>query len=385
MSLNFVEKAKVFLQSEAAKPGAKEEQIAKTAKELGKWFTKEYVGPRLPFQELMTSSDFGVLIQKVVTDKMQMPVEPDYIGINLFTRTIQIDTNTVFRFPSIGATTAEDVPNNERLPRKDLSFNQSVIAADMLRTGLAFDVDPDLLNDSMYNLLPYYVEAGRRAMVRKKEQKVWDKTLERAFTMFDNSSANPAAWSSGRANDGVTKNGSFSLYDMIDMMGAMMNNGYTPTDFLANPLSWAIWHKDPVLRAQFYTAGQVGQSIWNKKPDDTDSGMQSVFPFGVVYHSTRFMTPKFNQTFSGGLPAATGAANVSDMLLIDRGNPLIIIQREGMTMERWDTQEIAYTTLGFKERYMIEGFDLVRSAVQAKNIRLVQNFEPLYNIGTVVH
>jgi hypothetical protein len=384
--MKFVEKAKTFLESSAGKKQSEDATLDKTAKELAKWFKEDYTGPRMPFKELMTASDFGILFQKVVTDAIRTPVEPEYIGVKLFTRTIQVDSNTIFKIPTITGTTAEDVPHNERLPRKDLGMGQSVIASDMLRTGLAFDIDPDLLTDAMYNLLPYYIAAGKSAMNRKKEEKVWNRCLERAKVMFDNSLPTADAWTNGKAEDGRTQNGSFSLYDMIDMMGAMMNNGYTPTDFLANPLSWAIWHKDPVLRAQFYHAGQVGQNIWSKTPDMSSSGIQGIFPFGVTYHSTRFMTPRFGQSFVGGLPAATGVANVTDMLLLDRNNPLIIIQREGMTMERWDNgPEIDYTSLGFKEKYLIEGFDLVRSAVVAKNIRLVQNFEPLYNVGNVVH
>jgi hypothetical protein len=329
MGLTFVEKA--LAHSEALKLKNKEQDLVKlqrTQEEFGKLFDPKFAGSRLPWQELMSASDFGVLIQKVVTDKLQLPVEPEYLGVKMFTQTLTIDPHTVYKFPILNnAVTAVQVPNNQRIPRQDLAITSHAITADMLRTGIAFDLDPELLNDSMYNLLPYYVEAGRRAMLRAKEEQVWKKCLERAYVMFDNGLANPAAWTTGKGDDARTPNGAFSLNDMIDMMGGMYQKGYTPTDLITSHITWAIWFKDPLIRNQMHNGGQIGQGIWSKLPDISSAGIQSVFPFGVTYHATRFMEPRFGVTLSGGLPAATGTANVSDVLLIDRNDPLLILQK----------------------------------------------------------
>lgn len=351
--------------------------------QLKRTFDPSYKGPRVPFKELMTSSDFGILFQRVVTDRLQMPVEPQYIGVSLFSRTIPLEANTVARFPIMGAVVAADVPNNLPIPRQDPAITQQVMSVDALRSAVAFDLEPELIDDSMYNIIGFLVEAGRRALIRHKEKKVWDECLDRAYTMFDNFSSDSDGWTSGKASNGTTLNGSFAFDDMIDMMAGLVVNGYTPTDLIANPLAWAVWHKDPVLRAQFFTLGQVGNGIWSKSPDISDGGTQSIFPWGVQYHTSRFMPVTFAQTDSDGVPDATGSANVTDFLLIDRNNPVTIVEREGLTTDRWETKEVETITLAMKEKYAVYGFDGGRSAVKAKNIRLVQNFAPLFNVGQV--
>lgn len=372
------------VQKHEAQLGTSVVDFEKKVGNFKKLFRSDYAGARPAFKELMTSSDFGILVQRVITDALQSPVEANYIGIELFSKILRLEPNTVFRFPIMGAVVASFVPNNQRIPRQDPAITQQVLTVDARRAAVAFDVEPELIDDSMYNLLSYFVEAGRAALLRLKEQTVWDTCLDAAHTMFDNENSDTTYWTSGLGPDAATVNGSFSINDMIDMMAGLVVNGYSPTDFIANPMAWAVWHKDPVMRAQFFTMGQIGAGIWSKTPSVEDAGMQGVAPFGVNYHVSRFMPVTFDGTLSAGVPAGTGtAAHLTDFLLVDRSQPIIIVEREGLTSDRWETQEIESVTLAMKEKYAVYGVNQGRAAVKAKNVRLVLNEQSIFNVGQV--
>jgi hypothetical protein len=112
--------------------------FVKSSTEFKKLFDSSYQGPRPDFKELMTSNDFGILFQKVVNDSLSMPVEPEYLGIKLFTRTINLDTATAVRFPIMGAVTATDVPNNRPVPEQDIAMTQQTLTVDDLISAVAF-------------------------------------------------------------------------------------------------------------------------------------------------------------------------------------------------------------------------------------------------------
>lgn len=364
------------------------EDYNNSLKIVKEYFNPEYTGPRPHFQEMITANDFGILFQKVVTDQLQMSVEPQYLGVSLFSKTVQLEANTVYKWPVMGGVEAFEYTANDRIKRQDPAIIMQVTAMDAKRYGVAFDFEPEMVDDSMYNIVSFLVEAGRRALVRKKEQLVWDTTLDNAHVMFDNTLADSNAWTAGKAADAQTLNGSISFDNFIDLMAGLVHNMYSPTDCIINPLAYSILLKDPIMRAQFVTAGQIGQNIWRSVPNTSDSGFQSLSPWGIQYHASRFMPINFNKTtlgtgvLAGNSTSGTGF-NLTDILFVDRNNPVLIVQREGLTTDQWKTQEVEVMTLAMKEKYAVYGFDMGRSANQAKNIALVANHEPVVNIGMV--
>jgi hypothetical protein len=352
------------------------------ATEFKKYFSPDYEGPRVPFTELMTANDFGILLQRIINDQLQMPVEPEYLGVSLFSRTLNVAGATTVRVPIMGAVNAADVPVGQPVPRQDASFTQQMITMDANRSGVAFALDKEVLNDSMYNIMGLLVEAGRRALLRHKEKKVWDAVLAGAHVAYTNTGSDSRGWTNGKGDtgSGLARNGSIAFDDFIEMMGQLMVNGHTPTDMILNPMAWAILHKDPIMRAQFLTQGQVGAAIWNKRPEMNN---QALTPWGIMYHSSRFMPVEFEQTYT--ICGTTGTSgNFTDILMFDRNNPVLIIEREGLQTDQWDSKETDVHTLVMKERYSIYAVDAMRAAIKAEKVRLVPNEQTVFNVGTVV-
>ncbi len=380
--IKFLDMAKAVKENYEAKHGNSDEAKKLNAGVgiLKEMFDPSFKGPRVPFKELMTANDFPILFSRVVTDQLQQPVEPQYLGISTFSRTINVGPAQTLKFPMVGAVTADDIPLGQPIPRRDLTISMQMVTFDSSRSGVAFDIDPDLLNDSMYNLLSFFTEAGRRALLRWKEEKVWNYVRDNAHVIFDNESSDSRGWTSGRGEDGVTRNGSMAYDDFIEMIAQMMQNEYEGTDILLNPMGWAIFHKDPIMRAQWMNGGQIGANIWSKSPELVP---QSITPFGLSYHATRFMEVDLEKVRT--ICGVTGTSgNYLDILMVDRNNPLLILQREGITLDQWQVHETDISTIAMKERYAIYGVDGNRSSVIAKSVRLATNHQPVATVTTVI-
>ena len=367
------------------------EQFLKSVEGLKKFFDNSYFGPRPAFRELMTATDFNVLVQKVVMDQMQQPIEGEYIGINLFSRKISVAPNTTVAFPLMGAIEATQVVPGQMVKRTEPAISMRVASTDALKWGVATDIENDLIDDSLYNIIPYIIEAQRRAMVRKKEELVWKACMDNAHVMYDNANASPTYWTSGHGADAKTLNGSWAFDDLIEMMAGLQVNGYSPTDIIMNPLAYAAFHRDPILRAQFFTMGAIGGAIYSRGPEVSEQGLKNALPWGINYHLSRFIPVSLNGSLTtngtlsglGATSGASGAANVTEMLVVDRGEPIIIIEREAMHNDRIFNQETEVVSLVMKEKYAVYASDQTRGAVRAKNIRLVTNTSPLFTVNTI--
>lgn len=357
------------------------EAIAK--ENLSKLLDPSFKGWRPSFQELMGAQDFSFLVQKVVTDRLQVPPEPEFIGLRLFSRTINLDPNTVFQYPVMGQVSASDVPMGRPIPAQDLDFTVRIMASSTKRSAIAFDVEKDLLNDAMYDLIPFFVDAGNRALNRHKEKKVWYAAVDEAHVVFDNENSDPNFWTTGKHTDGVTPNGSICYDDFLMLFAGLVANGYAPDAIIGHPLAWAVWHKDPLLRAQFYHMSSIAQNIFSKMPGISDSDTSALMPWGIRPYNSRFMPIDLNGTLTGGVALGSGTAMITDFLVIDSGNQVVIASTEAPSMDRWDVNELDTSRIVMKEKYEVYGIDYENSAVKAKNIRLVDNHKPLFNAGMV--
>ena len=91
-------------------------------------------------------------------------------------------------------------------------------------------------------------EAGR-AMARHKEQKAFNEWLTHGHIVFDNElrKQDPVKW----AEAGTTGldylgnyNDTLAVEDLLDLIIAVYNNEYTPTDLVMHPLAWTAFAKN---------------------------------------------------------------------------------------------------------------------------------------------
>src|SRR4051812_4375892 len=99
---------------------ARVKQFAETEKLLADLIRPHRDRPRqapfIPMKEAVHTADFRVLFPKVISNLLQAPVEPMYIGQSLLARTIQVDGNRMIEFPTYAPIRAEELSDTQELP-----------------------------------------------------------------------------------------------------------------------------------------------------------------------------------------------------------------------------------------------------------------------------
>lgn len=335
--------------------------------------------PKLSMQEAVHSADFKILFPRIVTQILQRPQEPIFIGQNLLARTINVDGSSMISFPSLGAIRAFELTDTQEPPEQDPSFSQNITELRTRRFGLKLEMTNDVIRESQWDIVGLYVEQAGNAMMRKKEELIFREYELRAHVSFDNSLTDTSKQTTGVKSDGVTKNGTFDHDDLLTMIANLGTNGYTPTTVILHPLAWAIWARDPYLRFQLLHKGGVGQVFGDFGIDP--ASMQAHIPFGLDVVVSPFQTLNYNTALTTGV---TGTAeNYTTITVVDRNSSLLLLQRTPMSMVQFENPLRDIQTMMFQERYGLAVLDGGRSATVAKNVRIDQNFKPVYTIRQV--
>ncbi len=342
--------------------------------------------PDISIAEALQSADASILFPRAISDIMMRGREPMMIGQTVLAKTIQAPQARSIEFPSVGALRAFDVAETEEYPEQSPAFTRMFIEIKVTKSGLAFGVSHEIIEDSMWDILGYMIEAAGYALMRHKEQKLFNEALAKGHPVFDNSVNDPNFWTHGMRNGSY--NYTLHFDDLIDALGALVAHEYVPTDIVMHPLAWTVFAKDPILRAQFLTGGQIGQSVWSTMPQFD----QSVnVPWNINYVVSPFMPIRLRTTISGhsgdgGMypdPSTLPVVNVTDVLIVDRNNALLILQREPMNMEEFEDFRRDTRMMKFRERYGIAALNQGRAIAAIKNIRLDINDAPIFTVRTI--
>ncbi len=338
--------------------------------------TGKYRGPRISMEEALMSPYASILFPKVISDIMLRPKEPIMIGQTLLAKTVMIDNTRSVEFPVLGALRAFDMSEVQEYREQNLSFGEHLTEIKVNKVGLQLAISEDVIKDAMWDVLALYLEAAGYAMLRHKEEKIFWEFTENGHVVFDNSLLNPAAWTAGRdANQNL--NGTIAFDDLIDLMGGIVANEYIPTDILMHPLAWVIFAKDPVLRNVLLTGGQIGQSIWTQIPQ---FDQQVNMPWNINYVVTPFINLSLNTTIATGPASGYANSNVTDVVVIDRQNACVVLQRDAMEIEHFDDPRRDIQLAKLRERYGVGSINAGKAAAVAKNIRIDTNYAPLNTV-----
>ncbi len=173
-----------------------------------------------------------------------------------------------------------------------------------------------------------HLKAAGRAMARHKEEKIFREFTRHGHTVFDNSITTDThphltenelkeAKTTGRGENG-TLNDTLSVDDILDLIIAVMANGYTPTDVLMHPLVWTIFAKNALL-------GSMGRPP--ESPDGSfklgPESIQGRIPFGVTIWLSPFVP--FNRE-----------DRCYDIFVVDRNEVGILLIKDEMSTEQFD-------------------------------------------------
>jgi len=224
-------------------------------------------------------------------------------------------------------------------------------------------------------------------MMRHKEEKIFNTAMENGHVVFDNNVNDPNFWTHGMGSGG-NYNYTVTFDDLIDALGALVAHEYVPTDIIMHPLGWVVWAKDPVLRAQFLTGGQIGQSVWSTLPQfDQNINM----PWNINYVVTPFQPITLRSKLTGHTGSGTAwpnpnslpNANISHVTIIDRNQAVLVLQREPMEMDDFEDWRRDAVWMKFRERYGVAVLNQGRAISMIKNIRLDTNYAPVLSIRQI--
>jgi hypothetical protein len=159
----------------------------------------------------------------------------------------------------------------------------------------------------------------------------------------------------------------------------MLGNRYEPTHFLAHPLAWPIFAKDPLMKAQFYHGGQMGQGIWTRMPSFDQSAN---FPFGIAYVPYYALPYNEADTLTGAL-SSLGSSLTSDIYLLDARNSLFMATRGDTQMDQMENWFRDATMMKARKYVGVSAKAGGKGMLKAANIRIVENQEPIMTIRTL--
>lgn len=358
-------------------------------------FNGDFSKGKATIQEALTSTDSIKLFPKVIEGKLREAAEPEYLGTK-FMDLIHVEggSSTVFQIPVVGELVAREVGEGTKYNEDTAEFTtleSGPLEVRVKKIGLKVSITEEAISDSSWDILGLNIRKMGRAMARYKEEWIFKSFSNHGHTVFDNDlrTQNPEAGTTGRDKDGHF-NDTMTVEDLLDLVLAMMGNGFTPTDVIMHPLTWVIFARNSMI-GNGLTFGAFGGN--------------NVHPWGAVQGTAGFAGLAANgdgqklvmrpEQVQNRLPVPltinfSPFVNFSketkrfDMYCIDRTEVGCIVQKEGLSTDNWTDPERDIRALKCKERYGIGIYNNGRAITVAKNIAVAPTYPvpPTVNVVT---
>ena len=339
--------------------------------------------PTLHMKEALNTSDASIIFPRVISEVLQEPKEPNLFMTSI-ADTIRLADNTplLIEFPTVDALQAFEMSEGQEYTAQTLSFAQHMTSIRIKKIGVAAAINEEVIVHSMWPLVQMHMRMMSAAIDRRVESILYQAMTQRAQVVFDNENNDTQYQTTGKtvAASSITNNGSFSYNDLVKLTGVMLGNRYEPTHFLAHPLAWSIFAQDPIMKAQFYHMGQLGQGIWTREPS---FNQQANFPFGITYVPYYALPYNEADTLTGPGSAMGGACLTSDCYLIDARNSLFMATRGNTEMDQMENWFRDATMMKARKYAGVSAKAGGRGMLAAKNIRIVTNEEPVMVVRNI--
>ena len=345
----------------------------------------DYSKGRANIQETLTTTDTVKLIPQVIEGQLREAAEPEYLGTR-FMNTVNVEGNssTVYVIPVVGEITAHEVAEGGRYAEEYVDFNTLENAALEVRVkkiGVKVQITEEAITDSNWDILGINIRKMGRAMARYKEEWIFNNFSNHGHIIFDNKLREqmPEAGTTGRGEDG-NYNDTLSVEDFLDMVLALMGNGFTPTDIIMHPLTWVIFSRNSMIGNGMTFGALGGQRMhpWGAvQGTDGFAGLSSTgegqqFIMRPEQVQNRLPMP-INVNFSPFVHFDK-VNKLFDMYCIDRSEVGVIVQREGLSNDNWNDPERDIRMLKVKERYGVGILNNGRAITVCKNIAVAPTY-----------
>jgi hypothetical protein len=318
-------------------------------------------------KEYLASPSATLLIPKVLVGQMRQVAEPMYIGSSLLQK-IRLKQGVSMIFPSIGVMRAADVAEGQEYPEDTIDWQTHETPEIRVgKSGVRVRVTEEMVAESQWDVVSMLIQEAGRAMARHKEQKAFNQFSKHGHVVFDNAlrASNPDAGTTGLDKDGV-KNDTLSAEDFLDMMIAVMNNEFTPSDILLHPLSWTVFAKNELM-------GALAKAPNDYYPHKGAPGSMALGPESIAGR----LPFAFNVNLSPFIPFDKKAKRF-DMYVVDRNNIGVLLVKEDLSTDQFIEPARDIRNIKFKEKYGIGILNEGRGIAVAKGISMAKSYnEPV--------
>lgn len=319
--------------------------------------------PGFTFKDFLASPSAKVLIPRVIIGTMRTAADPIYLA-SKFYKKIRLKNGQAVMFPSIGVMRAHDVAEGQEIPEETVDWQlhkNSLIHVG--KSGIRIQYSDELQSDLEFDLISVLLQEAGRAMARLKEQKAFDEWLRHGWTVFDNKlrAQIPEAGTTGLDFEG-NLNDTMSIDDLLDIIIAVYNNEYTPTDLIMHPLVWTCFARNGLtgsLTAPFdrETKREMPNAQFKLGPES----IQGRLPFS------------FNVNLSPFAPIDR-AAKTFDMFCVDANNVGVQIVKDELKTEEFRDPSRDLNNVKVIERYGFGTYNEGRAICSAKNISMARSY-----------
>ena len=341
-------------------------QLTEDDEKVMQAFTDSVSGKTVPgfnFKDFLASPSAKVLIPRVIIGTMRKAADPVYLA-SKFYKKIRLQNGQAVMFPSIGVMKAYDVAEGQEIPEETVDWQlhkSSLIHVG--KTGVRVAYTDELQSDLEFDLISVLLAEAGRAMARLKEQKAFNEWLRHGWTVFDNSlrAKIPAAGTTGLDFDG-NYNDTLSIDDLLDLIIAVYNNEYTPTDLIMHPLVWTAFARNGLTGA---LTAPFDRDIKREMPNAQfklgPESIQGRLPFA------------FNVNLSPFAPIDRNAKTF-DMFCVDANNVGVEVVKEALKTEEFRDPARDLNNVKIIERYGFGTYNEGRAICSAKNISMAKSF-----------
>ena len=319
--------------------------------------------PGFNFKDFLASPSAKVLIPRVIIGTMRQAADPVYLA-SKFYKKIRLKNGQAVMFPSIGVMRAHDVAEGQEIPEETVDWQlhkNSLIHVG--KSGVRIQYSDELQSDLEFDLISVLLQEAGRAMARLKEQKAFDEWLRHGWTVFDNSlrARMPEAGTTGLDFQG-NLNDTMSIDDLLDIIIAVYNNEYTPTDLIMHPLVWTVFARNGLtgsLTAPFdrETKREMPNAQFKLGPES----IQGRLPFSFNVNLSPFAPiDRVGKTF--------------DMFCVDANNVGVQIVKDELKTEEFRDPSRDLNNVKVIERYGFGTYNEGRAICSAKNISMAKSY-----------
>lgn len=341
-------------------------QLTEDDTKVLKAFTDSLDGKYVPgfkFQDFLASPSAKVLIPRVIIGTMRQAADPVYLA-SKFYKKVRLQNGNAVLFPSIGVMRAHDVAEGQEIPEETVDWQlhkNSMIHVG--KTGVRVQYSDELKSDLEFDLVSVLLQEAGRAMARLKEQKAFDEWLRHGWTVFDNSlrAKIPQAGTTGLDFEG-NYNDTLSVDDLLDLLIAVYNNEYVPTDLIMHPLVWSVFAKNGLtgsLTAPYDR--EVRRELPNAQFKLGPESIQGRLPFA------------FNVNLSPFAPIDV-TAKTFDIFCVDANNVGVQIVKDDLKTEEFRDPSRDLNNVKVIERYGFGTYNEGRAICSAKNISMAKSY-----------